>query len=155
MEFKEVYQEYWPKVYRLAMGFVNDPAWAKDISQDTFVTVFQKLKDFRNEAQIGTWIFRIATNQCLRQIENSKRLPTSDTIVEIKDSVSTDKERQSAFLYKSIAELPEMDRIIISLELEDMDQKEIANIIGLTPANVRVRIHRIKEKLTLKFKHYE
>ena len=55
-------------------------------------------------------------------------------------------------MYKCIAELPETERIIISLELEDIRQAEIATIVGLSEANVRVKIHRIKEKLTQKFK---
>ena len=56
---------------------------------------------------------------------------------------------------KLIAELPEMDRILISLELEDVRQAEIAKITGLSEGNVRVRIHRIKALLTKKIKEYE
>lgn len=55
-------------------------------------------------------------------------------------------------LYQLISELPETDRIIISLELEEVKQAEIAQIVGLSEANIRVKIHRIKEKLTQKFK---
>ena len=62
---------------------------------------------------------------------------------------------QTKFLYQSISELPETDRIIISLELEDIKQSERAKFIGISEANVRVKIHRIKEKLTEKFKKYE
>ncbi len=58
-------------------------------------------------------------------------------------------------LYKLIAELPEMDRILISLELEDVRQAEIARITGLSEGNVRVRIHRIKALLTKKIRAYE
>ena len=55
-------------------------------------------------------------------------------------------------LYKFIAELQEIDRIIISLELEDVNQDQIAQIVGLSKNNVRVKIHRIKIQLTQKFK---
>ena len=54
------------------MGYVNNADWAKDIAQDTFVVVWQELPKFRNEASAGTWIYRIATNQCLRQVEKEK-----------------------------------------------------------------------------------
>jgi RNA polymerase sigma-70 factor (ECF subfamily) len=64
-------------------------------------------------------------------------------------------EGKIAFLYKSIAELEEIERIVISLELENVKQAEIALIVGLSEANVRVKIHRIKEKLTQKFNRYE
>jgi RNA polymerase sigma-70 factor (ECF subfamily) len=56
-------------------------------------------------------------------------------------------------LYKFISELPETERIIISLELEEVKQAEIAQITGLSESNIRVKIHRIKEKLTQKFKN--
>ena len=154
MNFNEIYKAYWGKVFRLCMGFVNDRAWAKDIAQDTFVSVWQQLKNFRNESSIGTWIFRIATNQCLRQIEKEKRIPTSEVKFDIPDADSTDIENKTMLLYKYISELPETDRIIISLELEDMKQAEIACIVGISESNVRIKIHRIKEKLTNKFKKH-
>jgi RNA polymerase sigma-70 factor (ECF subfamily) len=57
-------------------------------------------------------------------------------------------------LYRCISELEETDRIIISLELEGLPQAEIAAVVGLSNGNVRVKIHRIKEKLTQKFQAY-
>ena len=51
------------------MGFVNDYDIAQDLAQETFIIVWQKLETFRKESSIGTWIFRIASNNCLRQLE--------------------------------------------------------------------------------------
>ena len=58
------------------------------------------------------------------------------------------------FLYKYISGLEETERIIISLLLEGLPQAEIASIVGLSEVNTRVKIHRIKEKLAVKFKHH-
>jgi RNA polymerase sigma-70 factor (ECF subfamily) len=134
------------------MGFVNDYDAAQDLAQETFIIVWQKLDTFRNESSIGTWIFRIASNNCLRQIEKDKRFPKSELPVHIIEEKQTSLEPQIQFLYTCIAELPETERIIISLELEDVRQTEIAKIVGLSETNTRVKIHRIKEKLTQKFK---
>lgn len=155
MDFEEIYKTYWQKIFRLCMGYVNDHDWAKDIAQETFITVWQKLPEFRNESSIGTWIFRIASNHCLRQIEKQKRMVKSDLPLEIEETTTINNESKFNFLYKCIAELPEIDRLIISLELEDIKQAEIASIVGISEANVRVKIHRIKEKLTQKFEKYE
>ncbi|HVI44221.1 MAG TPA: RNA polymerase sigma factor [Chitinophaga sp.] len=155
MDFKEIYVAYWQKVFRLCMGFVNDGEWARDIAQDSFVQIWEALPGFRNESSIGTWIFRIATNQCLRQMERARRLPKSELMTDIPETAGTDIETQTAFLYKCIAALPETDRIIISLELENVKQAEIASIVGISETNVRVKIHRIKEKLTAKFSKHE
>ena len=152
MEFEELYKTYWQKIFRLCMGYVNDYDIAQDIAQETFIIVWQKLDTFRNESSIGTWIFRIASNNCLRQIEKEKRFQKVELPINITEEKHNSLEPQIQFLYKCIAELPETDRIIISLELEEVKQAEIANIVGLSEANTRVRIHRIKEKLTQKFK---
>ncbi|WP_166924608.1 RNA polymerase sigma factor [Flavobacterium poyangense] len=152
MEFESIYKMYWDRIFRLCMGFVNDYDAAQDLAQETFIIVWQKLDTFRNESGIGTWIFRIASNNCLRQIENQKRFPKSELPSNLTEEKQYSLEPRIQFLYKCIAELPEAERIIISLELEDVKQAEIAKIVGLTEANVRVKIHRIKEKLTQKFK---
>lgn len=155
MTFEEIYQAYWPRVFRICMGYVNDHDWAKDITQETFIKVWQNLPGFRNESGIGTWIFRIASNQCLRQIEKQKRMPKAEMPEHLQEKTEVTDDKKIAFLYQCISELKEMERIIISLEMEDMKQAEIAEIVGISEANVRVKLHRIKEKLSEKFKHYE
>ncbi|PWB25872.1 RNA polymerase sigma factor [Flavobacterium sp. HTF] len=152
MEFENIYKLYWEKIFRLCMGFVNDYDAAQDLAQETFIIVWQKLDTFRNESGIGTWIFRIASNNCLRQIEKDKRFPKSELPLHIAEEKPVSLEPKIQLLYKCIAELPETERIIISLELEDIKQTEIAKIVGLSEANTRVKIYRIKEKLTQKFK---
>ncbi len=152
MEFEAIYKSYWQKIFRLCMGYVNDFDLAQDLAQETFIIVFQQLPKFRNESNIGTWIFRIASNTCLRQIEKEKRIIKTPLPLTLKEETNESIEPQIQLLYKFISELPETDRIIISLELEDIKQAEIASIVGLSEANVRLKIHRIKEKLTLKFK---
>jgi RNA polymerase sigma-70 factor (ECF subfamily) len=153
MNFETIYKTYWQKVFRLCMGYANDTDVAKDLAQETFIKVWKQLPKFRNESSIGTWIFRIASNTCLRQIQKESKMPKSELPLEIKDEISeTNIEKDIQFLYQCISELQEVERIIISLELEDMNQKEIAEIVGLSEGNVRVKIHRIKEKLIQKFK---
>jgi len=89
------------------------------------------------------------------QIEKEKRMPRSQMPMQIEEKTEQAPEGKIAFLYKSISELNETDRIIISLELEGLPQAEIADIVGISEVNVRVKIHRIKDKLTQKFKQYD
>ena len=67
------------------MGFVNDYDIAQELAQETFIIVWQKLETFRNESSIGTWIFRIASNNCLRQLEKEKRFQKSDLPIHLTD----------------------------------------------------------------------
>ncbi|POY38312.1 RNA polymerase subunit sigma-24 [Solitalea longa] len=155
MTFEEIYQIYSPRVYRLCMGYVNDNSWAKDITQETFITVWQNLGKFRQESSVGTWIFRIASNNCLRQIERAKKSLKSELPAEIEEKFSDDNSEQEKLLFRFISELEETDRLIISLELEELPQAQIAEIIGISEGNVRVKIHRIKEKILKKFQQHE
>lgn len=153
-DFKEIYAQYAPQVYRVCMGYVNDAEQAKDLTQETFIAVWQHLPSFRGQSLLSTWIFRIATNNCLRAIEKSKRVTTDELPFEIHTWQAESQDEKLTFLYNCIAGLEEMERIIISLVLEDVPQAEIAAIVGLSNGNVRVKIHRIKEKLAIKFKAY-
>lgn len=152
MVFEEIYELYWQRIFRLCMGYVNDTELAQDLAQETFIIVWQQLPKFRNESSIGTWIFRIASNNCLRQIEKEKKFAKADLPVNLEEKKQESMEPQIQMLYQYISELPETDRIITSLELEEVKQAEIAHIVGLSESNIRVKIHRIKEKLTQKFK---
>ena len=72
MDFEEIYKTYSSKIFRICLGYFNDYEMAKDITQETFIAVWENLPKFNNNASIGTWIYRIATNKCLRQIQKEK-----------------------------------------------------------------------------------
>ncbi|MDM1060037.1 RNA polymerase sigma factor [Myroides odoratimimus] len=153
--FELLYEQYWQRIYRLALGYVNDVDWAKDIAQETFVNVWNQLPKFRADSGYGTWIYRITVNICLRQIERSKKvMPDENKIRQSKSVEEEYKETNTQKLYQAISELTEINRIIISLTLEGVDQKQIADVTGLTHANVRTRVHRIKEELYQKLNNY-
>lgn len=151
-DFDEIYAMYAPQVFRVCMGYFNDPGQAKDITQETFIAVWQHLPSFRHQSQLGTWIFRIATNNCLRSIQRAKRVDTADLPLHLPEVKEDTQEEKLNLLYQCIAELNEAERIIISLTLEDLPQAEIATIVGLSNGNLRVKLHRIREKLSIKFK---
>ena len=163
MDFDEIYRLYAPQVFRVCMGYTNDYEQARDLVQETFIAVWQNLGSFRSQSKVSTWIFRIATNNCLRAHEKAKRnrlvdLPPGmhappDETPEARE-IEKAREEKLRFLYACIAELEETDRIIISLVLEDLPQADIASIVGLTAANTRVKIHRIKERLSEKFRNH-
>ncbi len=154
MEFTKIYSQHSNKVYRVCLGFLNDSEKAKDLTQETFIAVWQNLESFRKQAKIDTWIYRIATNKCLRLIENERKKTKLNYVPLQEESPNEDKQEKLVFLRNCIAKLPEIDRIVITLFMEDIQQEEIAEITGLTHTNVRVKLHRIKERLLNKFKRH-
>jgi RNA polymerase sigma-70 factor (ECF subfamily) len=154
MEFEEIYKTYSPRIYRVCLGYINDHEQARDLTQETFISVWQNLASFRQQSAVSTWIFRIATNNCLRALERSKRVIKTELPYNLAAPEEENIEGRLKMLYDCIAELAEPDRIIISLVLEDLPQADIAEIVGLSHANVRVKVHRIKEKLAHKLKRH-
>ncbi|MEZ5026720.1 MAG: sigma-70 family RNA polymerase sigma factor [Chitinophagales bacterium] len=154
MDFDEIYNIYSSKIFRVCLGYFNDYELAKDITQDTFIAVWEHLKDFENKSSIGTWIYKIATNKCLRQIQKEKSHPKAELPTHLKnEEYNNEIDQKLAQLYQSISELPEIEKIIITLYLEDVSQEEIADIVGISHANVRVKFHRIKDKIAKKIKN--
>ncbi|QLG45199.1 RNA polymerase sigma factor [Costertonia aggregata] len=159
LKFKEVYENNYPKVMRLCLGYVNgENTLARDLTQETFIKVWENLDTFRDESRITTWVYRIAVNTCLAELRQSKKNIKRyqvDGIPEIADSnLGERKEELLSQLYSCINTLTETNKAIILLELDGLPQKEIAVVTGLKHEAIRTRIHRIKNELT-KCVHHE
>ncbi len=152
--FEIIYQENYPKVLRLCKGYHNgDEMIAKDVTQEVFIKVWQKLDTFRDKANISTWIYRIAVNTCLMNLRKVRKKTTAIDrhLVHLEDALNTEseeKEQQFQLLYNCINKLNTDNKSIILLELEGLPQQDIADIMGLSHEAIRTRVHRIKNQLT-------
>ncbi len=156
--FKEIFQANSKKIYHLCYGYTGDDESANDLVQETFIKVWQNLDKFRNQALISTWIYRIAVNTCLSYLRVEKRHPKdelTDQIIETMGEDISEKNEQVSSLYKCIAQLEENERFIITMVLDELPYAEIAEISGISEGNLRVKIHRIKQKLTEIYNKYE
>lgn len=156
--FKEIFQANSKKIYRLCFGYTNDEDSANDLHQETFLKVWQNLDKFRNQAMISTWIYRIAVNTCLTYLKSEKRQAKDEltpNIIENKMEEVSDKQEQVKALYHCIAQLEENERLLITMVMDEIPYPEIAEISGISEGNLRVKIHRIKHKLTELYDQYE
>lgn len=149
--FKQIFDTNSKKIFHLCYGYTGDEDAANDLLQETFLKVWQNLDKFRNKSLISTWIYRIAVNTCLTYLRSEKRQAKdelTDNIIESRPEEFSEKNEQVALLYKSISQLEENDRLIITMVLDELPYHEIAEISGISEGNLRVKIHRIKLKLT-------
>jgi RNA polymerase sigma factor (sigma-70 family) len=156
--FRQIFEANSKKIYHLCLGYAGDEDAAHDLLQETFLKVWQNLDKFRNQAMISTWIYRIAVNTCLTYLRSEKRQAKEELtpqLAEIKREEISEKNEQVALLYKCIAQLEESERIIITMVLDELPYPEIAEISGISEGNLRVKIYRIKQKLTELYNHYE
>lgn len=150
-EFTQLYARYAESIYHLCRSYLNDDEIAKDLLQETFICVWKNRSKFRGESSIQTWIYRIAVNTCLGHIRNTKRkgITVNDTsiLAEKYDDHQHEEEHSITILYQAIQQLPEADRLIISMVLQEIPYDQIAEAMGMQEGNLRVKIHRIKKQL--------
>ncbi len=156
--FKKIFEANSKKIYHLCYGYTGDDDAANDLLQETFLKVWQNLDKFRNQAMISTWIYRIAVNTCLTYLRSEKRQAKEELTPELEETRSeefSEKNEQVALLYKCISKLEESERIIITMVLDEVPYNEIAEISGISEGNLRVKVHRIKQRLTELYNQYE
>ncbi len=137
--------------------YLYSSAWASfdDLYQEVLINLWQGLDSFKGEAKISTWIYRTAINTCITwHRRNARYTPQrTDRLDDILFEPADTSDNASALeeyreLDRLISRLGDIDKALITLWLEEKPYEEIAHITGLSPANVAVRLHRAKEKLT-------
>lgn len=156
LHFEVLYQSHKDKVYRLCLGFVRERELANDLFQEILIKIWRHLDSFKGDSDISTWIFRIAYNTALtfsarekKKDENQTEIPENLDLCE-PENYGVEQEIRIQMLYEAINELPELDRVIATLLLENTPYKTIAEISGISENYVAVKINRIKGVLTQK-----
>ena len=124
----------------------------EDLFQEIVIQLWKAIPTFRGQSKFSTWLYRVALNTAISDFRKKKRsLPVSETEIsslEIKSELSEiNKEEQLNSLYAAISRLPEIDKAIVMLYLEDRNYEEMEDILGINTNNLRVKVNRIKEKL--------
>jgi RNA polymerase sigma-70 factor (ECF subfamily) len=145
-----MYGQYQAMVLQLCTGFVKgEPQLAADLCQEVFINVWNALDKFQGRSSLKTWLYRITVNTCLQYVrKQSKR---QEVALDGLENHLTDNQAANVnnpqVLYQAIGQLSEVDRLLIMMVLEELSYEEISEIIGITQANLRARVHRIKSKL--------
>lgn len=156
MNFWEIYDQYYSRVRRVILGLVRDEWLADDLTQETFARVQGHLDDLKDPAKLSSWIFRIAYNLCQDHFREAGKSVIVDSAEEQEmetleeDSVQKEFEQHqmSECVQIEIDRLPESLRTVLFLsDVMDFSHREIAEIVGITVENVKVRLHRARKKL--------
>jgi len=149
--FELLHKEYHAMVLQVCMGFVKgDTDQAKDLSQDVFINTWNALDKFKGASSYKTWIYRITVNTCLKYIRDKKdknKINLEDVHHPSIEQEGISSDNKNASLYRAIGQLAEIDRLVIMMVLDELDYEEIAQVIGISAVNLRVKIHRIRKQL--------
>jgi RNA polymerase sigma factor (sigma-70 family) len=153
--FNLLIRKYQQRVYGHIRKMVIDHDDANDITQEVFIKVWNNLLDFREHSQLFTWIYRIATNECLSFLKKKRRkffLPINDVEKELgeklESSLYIEGETIQLKLQKSLLKLPEKQRLVFNMKYYDeMKYEEISEVLGTSVGALKASYHLAVKKI--------
>ena len=154
-------QKYQQKIYWHVRRMVIDHDDADDVTQDIFVKVWRNLEKFREDSQLYTWLYRIATNECITFLNKKKKQnnvslddENSSYLSEtLSGSQYFDGDKAQMKLQQAILTLPEKQRLVFNMKyFEDLKYEEISDILGTTVGGLKASYHLAVKKIEQYFK---
>lgn len=168
--FDTLVNRYASDIYGLLLRITEDTEEASDLTQETFLRALKSIKKFRGDADLRTWLFRIAINQSKNRFRWWKRrkrektvsidAPIGDSETPMSDTISTDfanpeektlQNEREKFLFNALKELPDIYReTVVLCDIEGLSYEEIAHVLEINIGTVKSRIARGREELRKK-----
>lgn len=157
----ELVEQFGDKIYNVALRLTDHPNEAEEILQETFIKACKGVEDFEGRSSLGTWLYRIATNNSLMHLRR-RQTPTVpiDTLAEDEEmevrphqlhdwhwepEAVTLTDELNAVMDEAVESLPEKYRAAFVLrDLEGLSTKDAAEALDISPANLKVRVHRAR-----------
>ena len=153
--FNLLVRKYQQKVYWHIRKMVIDHEDANDLTQETFIKAWKGLSGFREDAQLYTWLYRIATNECLNFLNKKKRrffLPIVDVQAELTAKLDTDDlisgDEIQLKLQKALLTLPDKQRLVFNMKyFDEMKYEEISAVLGTSVGALKASYHLAVKKI--------
>lgn len=174
--FDELYEKYGDRILNMVYRMTGGEDQARDLTQDIFMKVYENIDNFNHQSSAYTWIYRIAINHTLNYLKKRNRYKWLDLLERsVTDVIQSEtpifefwgddgfespdekieKEEREALVWKLIQQLPPKYRVPLVLQrYDDIGNKEIAEIMGLSISAVDSRIFRAKKKLLVLMEPY-
>ncbi len=163
---EEFVRRHGGRMLAVARRFLRSEPDADDAVQEAFLSAFRSIHEFAGGARVSTWIHRIVVNVCLMKLRAAKSRPATsiESLLPTFDETGHQTRRVSAWnvqpseqlqsaelrahVRECIAALPEQHRVVLLLrDIEELDTQETADRLGISPAAVKVRLHRARQAL--------
>lgn len=145
---------YQSRLYWHIRRFVVDHDLSQDILQETFIKAYQNFHQFKQDSQLYTWLYRIATNESLQQINKNKKMQKADDEAGVylenipAESVKADAEEIQILLQNAIQTLPEKQRLVFNMRYyDDLPYEEMSKILDMSVGTLKTNYHYAKQKI--------
>jgi RNA polymerase sigma-70 factor, ECF subfamily len=161
--FTAIFNDFHRPIYNYLLHMTKDQSVAEDLTQETFIRVYHGLPEFRGEASLATWVYRIATNVSLDHFR--RRSTAQDTLTHSLDGMETDQEgladnkaaspehlaarsEMTACVDDFVGQLPpDYQAVLVLHDFQGMKNHEIAEVLDVSLDTVKIRLHRARKKL--------
>jgi RNA polymerase sigma-70 factor, ECF subfamily len=158
--FAQLFEMYSDKVYRLAMGLLEDDDEAEGVVQDTFMRLLERLHQFEGRSKLGTWLYRVAYNLSMDRLRKQRPvlsladekdeddgLPMPAILTDWQEAPEAwlESNELSVELDQAIASLPaKLKAVFILREIEGVSTEECAQVLAISESAAKVRLHRAR-----------
>ncbi len=151
-DFTEKIEKHKGVVFKISKMYMDNYDDQKDLFQEITYQAWRAYPKFEGRSEFSTWLYRIALNTAITFLKSEKRksfIQNSEVqnLKIVNDDYDLEKEERLQKMYDAIHQLNEIDKALIFYYLEDFSGREIAEQMGLSEVNVRVKLNRAKEKL--------
>lgn len=166
--FAQLVQLHQRRVFNLIFRMLHDYDEANEVTQETFLAAWQGLPSFRGDARFSTWLYRIAYNCCLKQLENRKRDKVLQAFIQQEEQLLQQDNRDAqmsaelesrgnqALVREYLFQLPAKYRIVLILRhLQDMTYEEMAEILTVPIGTIKTHLFRARHLLRERLEAFE
>ena len=153
--FLELVNQHKGVLYKIARMYQAHTEDQSDLVQEMTLELWRSFDSFRGDSQFSTWMYKVALNTAIVFLRKEKKRPQSTTLMLHEDiadpqdpATALEMKEKLTLFYAAVRELGQMEKALVFLYMEDVPGAEIAVQLGISPENVRVRISRVKDKLT-------
>jgi RNA polymerase sigma-70 factor (ECF subfamily) len=166
--FGEIVRRWERRIFALAYGMLGREEDARDATQETFLSAFRNLRNFRGEAKVSSWLHRIAVNQCITRQrrakvrneaelddESEKDAASFTAPLDVLPSRVVEERERSVAVRGAVNSLPvELRQVIVMKEFEDLTFREIADALGLPLSTVKSRLYTALRQLQMRLQKF-
>ncbi|SNV41980.1 Sigma-24 [Chryseobacterium taklimakanense] len=150
-EFSQLVKDNQGLIIKVSRLYTNSTEDEQDLFQEIVLQLWRSYDTFRGQSKISTWMYRVALNTAITLFRKKTKSPQTDELMDYhhRDYVEDDDEKQQqiSLLYKVVKMLPKMERAIVMMYLDDLPYREIAETLGISEVNARVKMNRLKKTL--------
>ncbi len=150
-EFSALIKDNQGLIIKVSRLYTNSLEDEQDLFQEIVLQLWRSFDSFKGQSKISTWMYRVALNTAITLFRKKTKSPQTDELMDyhhfhlLEDE--NEKQQQISVLYKVIKMLPNIERAIVMMYLDDLAYKDIAENLGITEVNARVKMNRLKKTL--------